>query len=704
MTLCGVTNLVWYRLGENDPGAASGLAVTNSTVDLAGGNPLTAFNSPRYSSAVFLGPPDGFRGSLAVSFNGTNQFFSNSVVLTGTGGFVLEAWVKPNTTTNSFANTIAYNGGFLNGYGFFGNTPNYAVKFSGKTNFTLGPAVAGTWAHLALARDGTTKLFFNGLPVATNNSSPVFPNGDFEVGHGVGDLLAGYFDGVIDEVRVFTFAPSQFDSRDLLINLKRVTTLPASGFTLNGNVNPAGLSTTAWFEFGSTTNYGNVTPAQSFPAGSGTTDFSQAVPGLIAGATYQFRAATSNLLGLAFGNNQSFTAPRLVLQRLTTFGGDGWLFPGENGSIYLGSSNNERGLAYGNGHLYLVSHASINGTAANIRILDPATGADLGGLDNTGISGGTFVVNNIAVSADGVIYVANLTTQSTTTPYKIYAWTNEAAVPTVVYSGDAGLPGSRVGDDLAIVGSGSSTWLVAGYNNVPSVAGDNGYAIINPLAGTATAVIFPTPPNAGDFRLGITFFDTNRVMGTAGSSLYRFTSFSGTTGTLIASPLIPDPAGASADRLLAFAVVGGLPLLAVQNTSDSHVSLYDVSNPAVPIWLASTENTAQLPLNSNGTGELTWGDITSNTAKLYAMSSNQGIQAFLVTVAASRPTLSLSRVAGTAVLSWPANAFGFALEAASNLALSSEWAPVFPSPAVVGTNYVVTNFITGDAMFYRLKQ
>jgi hypothetical protein len=197
-------------------------------------------------------------------------------------------------------------------------------------------------------------------------------------------------------------------------------------------------------------------------------------------------------------------------------GGDGWLAPGENGYTFLGTGNNERGMAYGNGHVYLVSRSG----GTNVRILNEMTGADLGGLDVTGISGGTFAVNAAAVGGDGKIYVGNLTTQSTTSPFKVYSWATEASVPSVAYSGDAGLAGSRVGDSLAGIGSGSSTLLAAGYNSGPAVAGNNGYAILDPTASTATAVGFiGTPPNAGDFRLGITFSDSSHVLGTQGSSL-----------------------------------------------------------------------------------------------------------------------------------------------------------------------------------------
>jgi hypothetical protein len=332
-------------------------------------------------------------------------------------------------------------------------------------------------------------------------------------------------------------------------------------------------------------------------------------------------------------------ASAATIAPLATFGGgDGWLAPGEGGYTYLGTGNNERGLAYGNGHVYLVSRTNVAGSATNIRILDQNTGADLGGLTTTGISGGTFTVSAAGVGGDGAIYVANLTTQSTTTAYTVYKWATEGSAPTVAYTGNGGLAGSRLGDDLAAIGSGSSTLLVAGYNSSPSVAGNNGYAIVDPTAGTATQVAFAgTPPNAGDMRLGITFTNSSHVLGTAGSSLYRYTSYSGGAGTLISSPAIPDPAGATADRLLAFTVIGGQPILAVQSIGDSHVSIYDVSNPSAPVYLAAGDNAVSPVANGNGTGQLAWGATTVNgdgtvSQILYGMSTNQGIQAFVVTV------------------------------------------------------------------------
>jgi hypothetical protein len=344
------------------------------------------------------------------------------------------------------------------------------------------------------------------------------------------------------------------------------------------------------------------------------------------------------------------------MNALTTFGVNGWLAPGGS-YAYLTTGNTERGLAFGNGHVYLVSRANVSGSAVNVRMLNPLTGADVGGLNTTGISGGTFVINTAAVGGDGVIYVNNLTTADASgTPFKVYSWATEISAPLVAYN-DSGalLAGARIGDSLAASGSGSSTRLAAGFGSAPSVAGNNGYGIVDPTAGTASAVGFTgTPPNAGDFRLGITFTDSTHVLGTQGSSLYRNTSFSGTTGTLLGSPSIPDPAGATADRLLAYDLIGGHALLAVASIGDFHVSLYDVTDPNNPVWIASGNNTTgSLTANGNGTGQIAWGPATVNgdgsiSVDFYALSSNQGVQAFVVTI--PEPTVGALGAVGLALL------------------------------------------------------
>ncbi len=77
--------------------------------------------------------------------------------------------------------------------------------------------------------------------------------------------------------------------------------------TLRGAVTPNGLSTTRWFEYGTSTNYGSKTPAVS--AGSGTTAsaVSASVKSLKAATTYHFRLVAQNSSGRSFGADRSFS-------------------------------------------------------------------------------------------------------------------------------------------------------------------------------------------------------------------------------------------------------------------------------------------------------------------------------------------------------------------------------------------------------------
>ena len=347
-------------------------------------------------------------------------------------------------------------------------------------------------------------------------------------------------------------------------------------------------------------------------------------------------------LALCLGLSALPACAQFSIAPLSTFGSGGWLAPnGYNGSTYtyLTTGDTERGLACGNNHLYLVSR---NG-GDFVRVLDAQTGAELGTLNlGSGIvSGGIFDVNMVAVGADGAIYVGNLATGPA--PFTIYRWANDLSTttPVVVYN-NVPLAGARVGDSLAAIGSGSATRLVAGFNSIPSVAGNSGYAIIDPTAGTATAVAFAgTPPAAGDFRLGIGFADFGHVVGTQGGagSALRYSTFSGGTGTLLASPAL----ASTDERALGFAVVEGIPLMAALSTRDNHVSIYDLTDPTQPVLLGQANATSgTLPADTHNTGAVAWGNITGNTAALYAMATDDGIQAFVVTLPVpTPPTITL---------------------------------------------------------------
>jgi hypothetical protein len=135
----------------------------------------------------------------------------------------------------------------------------------------------------------------------------------------------------------------------------------------------------------------------------------------------------------------------------------------------------------------------------------------------------------------------------------------------------------------------------------------------------------------GDFRLGITFTDADSVIGAQNSSV-RATTFSGATGTLDGTLTL----ASAAERPMDFAFVGGLPLLATVESGSgataNTVRVYDMSNPLAPALLSNGRLTGATTTNGNAVGDVAWGLISGNSGILYAMNTNNGIQAFVVMV------------------------------------------------------------------------
>jgi len=75
--------------------------------------------------------------------------------------------------------------------------------------------------------------------------------------------------------------------------------------TLNGLLSDdGGLTCNVWFEWGTSTDYGNTTPIQGgFTSGM---MFSALITGLAPGVVYHFRAVAQNAIGIAYGNDQAF--------------------------------------------------------------------------------------------------------------------------------------------------------------------------------------------------------------------------------------------------------------------------------------------------------------------------------------------------------------------------------------------------------------
>lgn len=85
------------------------------------------------------------------------------------------------------------------------------------------------------------------------------------------------------------------------------TDVTDTSVTLNGSFyNPTGYTTTVYFEYGTTTSYGNTTTATAY-AQTGDIIVSYNPTGLIQSTTYHYRLVTQNSGGTSYGNDKAFT-------------------------------------------------------------------------------------------------------------------------------------------------------------------------------------------------------------------------------------------------------------------------------------------------------------------------------------------------------------------------------------------------------------
>jgi len=133
-----------------------------------------------------------------------------------------------------------------------------------------------------------------------------------------------------------------FEYGSVLLAPPQVSTSPATDVStnsanLNGTVNPIGWPTTAWFQWGATTNYGNLTSVTDLGSGISTLPFSAQLAGLTPNVTYHFRIAATNDYGLAYGSDQTFTSTLPPDFTYTTTNGTititGYIGPGGNVAI-----------------------------------------------------------------------------------------------------------------------------------------------------------------------------------------------------------------------------------------------------------------------------------------------------------------------------------------------------------------------------------
>ena len=190
--------------------------------DLSGkGHTGVIFGAARVTSGKF--------GS-ALSFDGIRNWVTvaSSPSLNLTTGLTLEAWVNPSSSSSAWRDVIMKEQPAEAIYDLYADTgagqPGGGVFMSAENIVSGGTALpANTWTHLATTYDGTNQiLYVNGVQVASRAQSGAIKlsAGPLRIG---GDSIWGdYFQGLIDEVRVYNRALSASEIQaDMTLGIAR---------------------------------------------------------------------------------------------------------------------------------------------------------------------------------------------------------------------------------------------------------------------------------------------------------------------------------------------------------------------------------------------------------------------------------------------------------------------------------------------------
>jgi len=184
----------------------------------------------------------------------------------------------------------------------------FIASFSGRLNGSLNPHGLSTTVHFQY---GTTTNY--GLTTAPqtqtgNTSRPVSANIGSLTAHTTYHfrIVASNADGTrMGADSIFTTLTIT-GPPVAITNL--ATNVTASSARLNGTLDPHGLSTTAYFQYGTTTNYTHTTATQT-QTGNTYRTISSNISGLAAHTTYHFRIVAHNTGGTRIGSDRTFITP-----------------------------------------------------------------------------------------------------------------------------------------------------------------------------------------------------------------------------------------------------------------------------------------------------------------------------------------------------------------------------------------------------------
>ena len=301
-------------------------------------------------------------------------------------------------------------------------------------------------------------------------------------------------------------------------------------------------------------------------------------------------------------------------------------------SWFSTSAHTERGLAYGRvGGLDRLFVATRKNGTPRVRVLNANTGADVRWMNTSGIAGGTFAINDVEVSGDGVIFAANLTTNTVDTPFSVYRWDSETAAPVRVASFRTWSTPLRLGDKITAVGRASDNSLKI---YAPAASGTYVVELSTADQGRSFSIRFINVSPGGTLGLNpsVARVGGNMYVASRGVGAKRYRASDGALYGSVPTAAVPttvgavegfvDTSGPSTRRYLALfdynrtSSHGGF--LRVADVTGGHSGATSVAKTA---WLGGLSN-------PNGAGDVAVKRNSDGTFDLFVLSTNNGLAAY----------------------------------------------------------------------------
>jgi hypothetical protein len=187
------------------------------------------------------------------------------------------------------------------------------------TNVSIDTTVSATFSMLINGQTPTTDTFYikgndtkisgsvrtEGDTVIFTPSTSLDYNTTYTVTITQGVQAANYAGTTLDSEYTWSFTTLTFQTAKA--STESATNVTSSSAKLNGIINANGLSTTAWFGYGTTSgSYDSLSSTQNVD-GLDDTAIGINIGGLSAGMTYYYRTVAENSAGTAYGNEMTFT-------------------------------------------------------------------------------------------------------------------------------------------------------------------------------------------------------------------------------------------------------------------------------------------------------------------------------------------------------------------------------------------------------------